>query len=133
MAAGSNEDVVRAMLAAWSRLDPDEIASFFTDDIVYENIPMEAVRGQAELRALLAGLIATTGAHAYEIRHVATAGDLVFTERVDCYSIAGHPIALPVVGVFRLRDGKISEWRDYFDREMAGAALLAQARADANL
>jgi len=43
--AGSNEAVVRAMLAAWSRLDPDEIASFFTDDIVYDNIPMRATHG----------------------------------------------------------------------------------------
>lgn len=116
---------VRAMLAAWSRLDPDEIASFFTDDIVYDNIPMRATHGQSELRALLAGLIATTGSHAYEVRQVASAGDLLFTERVDRYSLAGQPIALPVVGVFRVRD--------YFDKEMAGAGLLAQAREDAGV
>ena len=27
----------------------------------------------------------------------------------------GKTIALPVAGVFELRDGKIAAWRDYFD------------------
>jgi limonene-1,2-epoxide hydrolase len=27
----------------------------------------------------------------------------------------GHPIPLPVTGVFEIKDGRIAAWRDYFD------------------
>jgi limonene-1,2-epoxide hydrolase len=31
--------------------------------------------------------------------------------------IHGRWAALPVAGVFEIRDGKISLWRDYFDKQ----------------
>jgi len=40
---------------------------------------------------------------------------VVFTERVDHFTVAGKEVALPVAGVFEVRDGKIASWRDYFD------------------
>jgi len=42
-------------------------------------------------------------------------GNLVFTERVDRFTMNGRTVALPVAGVFEIRDGKIAAWRDYFD------------------
>jgi limonene-1,2-epoxide hydrolase len=37
-------------------------------------------------------------------------------ERVDRFWLeGGHTIELRVAGVFKVRDGKISVWRDYFD------------------
>ena len=37
----SNKAVVKAFIEAWSRLDPDELASYFTEDGVYHNMPIE--------------------------------------------------------------------------------------------
>jgi len=45
---------------------------------------------------------------------VASRGDVVLTERVR-FVVGGKEIALPVAGVFEVRDGKIAAWRDYFD------------------
>jgi limonene-1,2-epoxide hydrolase len=39
----------------------------------------------------------------------------VLTERIDKFEVGGKWIALPVMGAFELREGKISAWRDYFD------------------
>jgi limonene-1,2-epoxide hydrolase len=46
---------------------------------------------------------------------VATRDNLVFTERVDTFTVGGKVAPLPVMGIFEIRDGKISAWRDYFD------------------
>ena len=42
---------------------------------------------------------------------------MVFTERVDRFRIMGKQVALPVAGVFEIRNGKIAAWRDYFDMQ----------------
>lgn len=36
-------------------------------------------------------------------------------ERTDSFKIGDDTIALRVIGVFELTNGKISAWRDYFD------------------
>lgn len=53
----------------------------------------------------------------FEISAIASTGSVVFTERVDRFVVGGKTIALPVAGVFELRDGKIAAWRDYFDMQ----------------
>jgi limonene-1,2-epoxide hydrolase len=51
------------------------------------------------------------------IKAIAAQGDVVFVERVDeCRSLDGQrDLMVPSVGVFRLRDGLILYWGDYFD------------------
>jgi len=36
-------------------------------------------------------------------------------ERIDTISFADRKAVLPVAGVFVMSNGKIKEWRDYFD------------------
>ncbi len=36
-------------------------------------------------------------------------------ERVDTFKIAGKQWSIPVVGVFEVKNGKITVWKDYFD------------------
>ena len=45
-----NETIVRNFVAAWSRLDAEELLDYFTDDIVYHNMPMAPLRGMAMVR-----------------------------------------------------------------------------------
>ena len=40
------------------------------------------------------------------------------TERIDRFEAQGNAVALPVMGVCELRDGRIASWRDYFDLAM---------------
>jgi limonene-1,2-epoxide hydrolase len=98
--------------------DAEKLAAYFTDDAVYHNIPFDPVNGREAIKKTLAGMGTSMQSRGWEIKHQVASGDVVMNERVDRFTINGKAIALPVAGVFRLRDGKISEWRDYFDLAM---------------
>lgn len=113
--ADDNEQTVRAFCEAFARGDIDEILGFFAEGAVYHNIPMEPAVGADAIRGVLSMFLTGPGSVDFEMRNIATNGDVVFTERVDRLSFGGRDVALPVAGVFELRDGKIAAWRDYFD------------------
>ena len=109
------ETVVREVCAAWSRRNVDELLAYVTADAVYHNIPVTPVTGHDGIRELLNMFAPTAEAAEFEILNLVSRGNLVFTERVDRFTMNGRTIALPVAGVFEIRDGKIAAWRDYFD------------------
>jgi limonene-1,2-epoxide hydrolase len=113
--ATANEQVIEAFCAAWARRDVEEILGFFTDDAVYHNIPMEPAVGIDAIRAVIEMFVPPADEIAFTVHNVASAGDVVFNERTDRFVTGGTSIALPVAGVFEVRDGKITAWRDYFD------------------
>jgi limonene-1,2-epoxide hydrolase len=109
------EAIVRDFCAAWSRRDVAELLAYFTEDAVYHNMPLAPATGTDAIRELL-GLFVPPAEHIeFEMLHVASRGHVVFTERVDRFRIGGRDVALPVAGVFEIRDGRIAAWRDYFD------------------
>ena len=111
----SAEAVVRAFCAAWERVDIDEIISFFTADAVYHNIPVDPVVGTDAIRAMMAMFTSDVERIEFRIVHLASAGDVVLTERIDVFHMGETTIELPVMGIFEVRDGLIAAWRDYFD------------------
>ncbi len=113
----ASEGLVREFCEAFSRRNIDEILGFFTDDAVYHNIPMAPATGKDEIRGVLEMFVSGSPEIEFSIRNVACAGDVVFTERVDRMTFGGNKVALPVAGVFEVRDGKIAAWRDYFDMQ----------------
>src|SRR5580765_3619329 len=55
-AAGS--EFVQQEFAAWNSHDPDKVVTFFTEDVVYEDVAFGAVNhGSSELRKFAAGFI----------------------------------------------------------------------------
>lgn len=110
-----NERIVREFVAAWSRLDPAELAGYFAEDGVYHNMPMGPVAGRANVEKLIRGFTAAWTETTWEIRRLLAAGDLVMVERVDRTRAGERHCDLPCTGVFELRGGKIASWRDYFD------------------
>jgi limonene-1,2-epoxide hydrolase len=55
----------------------------------------------------------------FDVRALGEDGDVAFSERTEHFvpkSGDGESFDLPVTGVFELRDGQVSAWRDYFDR-----------------
>jgi limonene-1,2-epoxide hydrolase len=51
----------------------------------------------------------------WEVRHIVADGDVVLTERVDHFAVGETHVSVPCMGVFELRNGKITAWRDYWD------------------
>lgn len=114
----ANEQLVQDFCATFARRDIEEIVAFFAPDAVYHNIPMAPAEGLEAIRNVLAMFVPTSSKIDFEMRHIASAGPVVFTERVDRFTIGGRDVALPVAGVFEVHDGKITAWRDYFDMAM---------------
>jgi len=110
-----HEQLVRDFCDAWSRRDVDELLTFFTEDAVYHNMPMDPVAGLDQIRNILGLFVPTSTEIEWTVHAIASAGDLVFTERTDRFVIGDKSVDLPVAGVFEIRDGKIAKWRDYFD------------------
>jgi limonene-1,2-epoxide hydrolase len=111
----ANEALVRAFIEAWERLDPDELIGSFTADAVYHNMPRSPVAGTDAIRDLLAMILAGHDAMHFDILTLVAVGDVVVTERVDHLWAGEVHVALPVMGIFELRDGRIAAWREYFD------------------
>ena len=109
------ETIVRDFCAAWTRRDITELLGYFTDDAVYHNMPLAPATGKDAIQEILNLFVPPATTIVFEMLHVACAGPVVFTERIDRFVIGGKEIALPVAGVFEIRDGKIAAWRDYFD------------------
>jgi limonene-1,2-epoxide hydrolase len=110
-----NEAVIRDFVAAWSRLDAAELASYFTDDGTYHNMPIAPVSGRDAVEKFIAGFIKAWTATDWEIVTLVASGDVVVVERVDRTKIGDKAVDLPCVGVFEMQDGRIKLWRDYFD------------------
>jgi limonene-1,2-epoxide hydrolase len=109
------ETVVREFCSAWSRRSIDELLAYFTPDAVYHNMPLAPVSGLDGIREILNLFVPPTEAIEFQVLHTAVRGNLVFTERIDRFTMGGRTVDLPVAGVFELRDGRIAAWRDYFD------------------
>ncbi|MCJ0906663.1 nuclear transport factor 2 family protein [Rhodococcus sp. ARC_M6] len=116
------ENLISEFCALWVDADVAKIVDFFTEDAVYHNIPMEPVSGKEAIKAFIEGFILAFGGIDFQIKRQVGSGDVVMNERVDVFTINGAEVALPVMGVFEVRDGKISAWRDYFDMAPITAA-----------
>lgn len=110
-----NEQIIRDFITAWSRLDPEEIASYFTDDGIYHNMPTEPVVGRTNVQAFIAGFAKDWTETDWEILNLFSKDDIVIAERVDRTKLGDKSVDLPCFGIFEMEDGKIKVWRDYFD------------------
>jgi limonene-1,2-epoxide hydrolase len=113
--SAENEKLVTDFCKAWGRLNTDEVLSYLTDDCFYHNIPMEPMIGKEAVRQFVEPFLKNAQSANFEIKHTTSAGNVVMNERVDTFVMGPKKIELPVAGVFEIRNGKISAWRDYFD------------------
>lgn len=108
--------VVEAVIAAFNRRDADTLASLLAEDVACAGIPLEPAQGRQATMAMLAPFLAAEEID-WQVLAVAANGGTVFTERVDRFRFAGQGwTQVRAAGVFVIDgDGKVAEWRDYFD------------------
>jgi len=113
--ANDAEKVVSDFCTAVARKNIDEIMGYFTDDAVYHNMPMEPAKGKDAIRTTINSFLPGSDRIEFKILHSASNGNIVFNERMDMFDIGEKRIEVPVAGMFEVRGGKITLWRDYFD------------------
>ena len=122
--------MIREFFKAWERRDADHVASCFTEDGIYHNIPMEPIVGKTAIREFLAQPAGMPPLR-IEVHHQIVSGDIVMNERTDTMTMNGREIVLPICGVFEIHEGHIKAWREYFDpAPFSGCLLYTSDAAD---
>lgn len=111
----ANIQIVEEFVAAFNAKDVDRIMEIFGPDPVYHNMPGPPVKGVGPVRGLVSGFLTPAESVDWEILNIAEVGDTVLAERIDRFVINGKEVVLPCNGAFDIVDGRIVEWRDYFD------------------
>lgn len=109
------EQFMATVIKAWPTKDASDLAVFFSDDAVYHNIPLEAAQGKEAIRSTLESFMEMGGTVDVEVANVVTDGNLVVVERVDHFIQSDTRSSVRIMGIFEVRDGLITAWRDYFD------------------
>jgi limonene-1,2-epoxide hydrolase len=121
-----SQRTVLAFIEAFDANDVDRIMEFFRPDAVYHNVPIQPVQGLDAIRAVIQGFLGLASEVEWVVRNVAESPDgTVLTERLDRFLIREKWVELPVMGAFEVKDGKIVEWRDYFDMQQFQSQLPA--------
>jgi limonene-1,2-epoxide hydrolase len=120
-------ETVTEFIHALERNDLDAATALVADDCEYDNVPMGKVFGPDAIRTLLGPMLSAATTIEWVVHRQAAEGSLVFNERVDRFEMPFGWIEIPVVGVWEVRDGRITLWRDYFDeatyrRQLPGAS-----------
>jgi len=110
-----NIRIVTEFLQACEEKEFDKAWEYVTDDFYYRNNPFPATKTKTSSKKQLKVLVSSLKEFKIIIHHIAANGDVVLNERSDIFIGLFFHISLPVLGVFKLRDGKIYQWDDHFD------------------
>ena len=114
-------ETVQAFMASWKIPNGLEASlnKYFTSDCLYENVGLSKTKGPTEALAFFAEFAKQCPFVCIEmdLLSIAAAGDAVLTERIDYLKGADGKtlLAIPLMGIMKIRNGQVYEWRDYFD------------------
>ena len=85
----TNEQIVRDFIAAWSRLDVDEIIAYFAPDGTYYNMMNKPVSGHDNLQHFIGGFVKDWTQTTWDILNIVARGKIVMAERLDRTQVGG--------------------------------------------
>ncbi len=129
------EQVVREYCANVSSRDVTQLEPLLADDIVFMNVGLEVFHGKQAVLDHYAGEHGVwkmfPDTFDFRIRNLGVTENRVYTERVDVVGVNGHDAYLPLLGIFEIENGKITQWRDYADMALVRRLLKGEAVSEA--
>jgi limonene-1,2-epoxide hydrolase len=122
----SASDVVREFCGAIDNKDLARVESLLDEKVVYHNIGSEPAVGRDAVLAAVKFQFDLFDPISFRITNLAENGNTVLTERVDEVTANGIMAPVPVMGTFEVRDGRIVQWRDYFDMGLTGRLMSGE-------
>jgi limonene-1,2-epoxide hydrolase len=107
--------VVDDFLRALADGDLDSAAALLDDDLLYQNVGLPSIRGGRRTIALFRRALAVGRFDVVTHRATGDGTGTVQNERTDLLAVGPFVMTFWVCGVFEVRDGRITLWRDYFD------------------
>ncbi|MBU6240363.1 MAG: nuclear transport factor 2 family protein [Acidobacteria bacterium] len=113
------DELVRTFINHIEAKDLDAACALMSDDCEYDNVPMAKVFGIEAVKQILGPFTSGCSEINWVIVRQSATGDMtsgvVLNERIDRFKMGERWVELPLAGVFEIKSGKISLWRDYFD------------------
>ncbi|NRB43106.1 MAG: nuclear transport factor 2 family protein [Pseudomonadales bacterium] len=120
----SHKDSVISLIKALEEDDKAKVLAHLSDDIIFNNMPMETVQGHDAVWQLLRPMHDMATDIKWELHNIAELENgSVMTERTDRYRVNDHWAEFKVMGIFEFRDDLICHWRDYFDLQQCMSTL----------
>lgn len=119
-------DTVREFCAAIDRKDLAAVEALMDERVVYHNVGSEPAVGRDASLAAVKFQFDMFEPISFRIRNLAADGDTVLTERVDEITANGITAPVPVMGTFEVKNGRIVQWRDYFDMGLTGKLMAGE-------
>lgn len=112
----ANVKVVNDFMASWD--DPDKAAEYLSEKASVRMVEDQPpVIGPAAAAAAFKAFMTPGMTLGVETLSTTVYGPIVMNRRIDTIKTPGKPDQVyPLVGVFVVRDGKITEWVDYLDK-----------------
>jgi len=111
----SPEDIVNLFMEHINAKDLDSATSLLSENCEYDNVPMGKVFGRSVIYEYLLPMMERCSEIDWVTTRQAAADGLVLNERLDRFLWPHGWIEVPVAGIFEVKDGEITLWRDYFD------------------
>jgi len=125
----SPAEAVRGLWRTLSDRDYDGIAEWVTDDCIYLDVPLGpafAARGPVDIAKRLRVGWGELAAYENHDGLLLAEGDDVMYEHAETWTFGtGEVLVLPFVSVHKVRDGRVSLWKDYWDQNALYAAAPA--------
>ncbi len=125
--SSDSKAVVEAFIEKLEQLDLEAALEMMSEDCVYRNMPFHTANGRQRIERDLSAMMARVTSFDVEMLHIASDGEVVLTERIDTIETSRVSASIELMGVFVVRNGLITEWRDYFDWTSSGGRFVKSA------
>ncbi|WHP05873.1 limonene-1,2-epoxide hydrolase family protein [Acinetobacter corruptisaponis] len=119
-----SEEVVERFLTALVEQDHNVISELLHSDVLYTNVSLPTFRGGKRVAGLIKLALSSSRKLQVKNHQIVAKGNIVLTERTDIVEIGPLHIGFWVCGTFKVENGKIILWRDYFDWLNVSQGLL---------
>lgn len=119
----SPQETVLAFINAIEELDLDKTLALSAPNIRWVNAPLTTCKNKKQFETVMRGMLKVVTRFDVQIREIRQGTDgVVYTDRIDIIEGSGLAMELGVRGEFRVEDGLVTEWVDYFSwPKMLGA------------
>ena len=117
--------IVENMFHAWESLDMEAVIdNWHEDGYLWSMMNTEKTQGHDALRAHLNRLMATCTRLEIQVQKFAVSGNTYWAECIDDFDTpAGGHGFVPTARIMTVRDGKVDQWRDYYNRATLMSAM----------
>ena len=124
MTDSTPEAVIDGFLAAFASKDVENLRPYLDPDIEFFAYGDAPTRGSEAVLAIWRSVFASMAHVDFTTVHRAVNGEWVLEEQIHALGLPGRSVA-PIgnMAVYQVRDGRITQWRDYTDSAYARTLL----------